>query len=72
MDVIKSAPPGLATMRTLFTGNKKRNKELMVLRVRPAQTRFPANSLYTPVENTPLHSIPRVCHARGAKVVVTD
>ncbi len=28
----------------------------MVLRVKPTPTRFPINSLYTPEENTPLHT----------------
>ncbi len=28
----------------------------MVLRVKPTPTRFPTNSLYTPMVNTPLHS----------------
>ncbi len=34
----------------------------MVLRVKPTPTRFPTNSLYTPMDKTPLHSIPSVCH----------
>ncbi len=34
----------------------------MVLRVKPTPTRFPTNSLYTLVENTPMHSISSVCH----------
>ncbi len=29
----------------------------MVLRVKPTPTRLPTNSLYTPVDNTPLHFI---------------
>ncbi len=33
----------------------------MVLRVKPTPIRFPANSLYTPLGNTALHSIPSVC-----------
>ncbi len=33
----------------------------MVLRVKPTPTRFPTNSLYTPMENTPLHSISSEC-----------
>ncbi len=39
----------------------------MVLRVRPTPTRFPTNSLSTPMDNTPLHLISRGCHqwARG-------
>ncbi len=28
-------------------------------------TRFPTNSLYTPMNNTPLHSIPSVCRPWG-------
>ncbi len=34
----------------------------MVLRVKLKQTRFPTNSLYTPMDYTPLHSISSVCH----------
>ncbi len=30
----------------------------MVLRVKPTLTRFPTINLHTPVDNTPLHSIP--------------
>ncbi len=37
----------------------------MVLRVRPTPTRFPTNSLYTPMDNTPLHSRSSVCHPWG-------
>ncbi len=33
-----------------------------VLRVKPTPTRFPTNSLYTPMDNTPLHSISSMCH----------
>ncbi len=32
----------------------------MVLRVKPPLTRFPTNSFYTPMDNTPLHSISSV------------
>ncbi len=32
----------------------------MVLRVKPTPTRFPTNSLYTPMDNTPLHCVPPV------------
>ncbi len=39
----------------------------MVLRVKPTPTRFPTNSLYTPMDNTPLHSIPSVCHPWGVQ-----
>ncbi len=41
---------------TPLNGNKERSKCLMVLRVKPTPTRFPTNSLYTPMDNTPLHS----------------
>ncbi len=37
----------------------------MVLRVKPTPTWFPTNSLYTPMDNTPLHSISSVCHPWG-------
>ncbi len=37
----------------------------MVLRVKPTLTRFPTNSLYTPMDNTSLHSISSVCHPWG-------
>ncbi len=43
----------------------------MVLRVRPTPTRFPTNSLYTPVDNTPLHSISSVCHPLGEAAAVS-
>ncbi len=49
-----------------LTGNKERSNGLMVLRVKPTPTRFPTNSLYTPMENTPLHSILSVCQ-RGVR-----
>ncbi len=37
----------------------------MVLRVRPTPTQFPTNSLYTPMDNTLLHSISSVCYPWG-------
>ncbi len=42
----------------------------MVLRVKPTPTRFPTNSLYTPMDSTPLHSISSVCHPWGMLFVV--
>ncbi len=36
-----------------------------VLQVMPTPTRFPTNSLYTPMDNTSLHSIPSVRHPWG-------
>ncbi len=43
----------------------------MVLRVKPTPTRFPTNSLYNTMDNTPLHFIPSVCHLRGTSVVAS-
>ncbi len=34
----------------------------MILRGKATPTRFPTNSAYTPMDNTPLHSISSVCH----------
>ncbi len=47
-----------------LTGNKEGSKELMVLRVKPTLTRLPTNSLYAPMNSTPLHSISSVYDAR--------
>ncbi len=47
------------------TENKEESKCLMVLRVKPIPTRFPTNSLYNPMDNTPLNSFPSVCHPWG-------
>ncbi len=66
MDVPGSRHSGLTTMRKLLlatlTGIKERSKCLTVLRVKPTPTRFLTNSRYTPMDNTPLHSISSVCH----------
>ncbi len=43
----------------------------MVLRIMPTSTRFPTNSLYTPLDNTPLHSMSCVCHLWGQVVTVS-
>ncbi len=51
---------GLTAMRTL----------LNCFRVKPTTTRFPTNSLYAPMDNTPLHPIPSVCHPWGCKAVL--
>ncbi len=40
----------------------------MILRVKPTPARFPTNSLYTPVDNTLLHSISSVCYPWGVIV----
>ncbi len=45
-------------------------KSPMVLRVKPTSTRFPTNSLYTPMDNTPMHSITSVCHPWGFSICV--
>ncbi len=42
----------------------------MVIRVKPTPTRFPTNSLYIPMDNTPMHSISSVCHPWGKKVLL--
>ncbi len=51
-------------MRALFncplTGNKEWSKGLTVLRANPTPTRFSANSVFIPMGNTPLGSIPSV------------
>ncbi len=41
----------------------------MVLSVTPTPTRSTTNSLYTPMDSTPLHSISSVCHPWGVSVV---
>ncbi len=41
----------------------------MVLQVKPTPTRFPTNSLCTPMDNTTLHSISSVCHPWGHKLL---
>ncbi len=45
-----------------LNGNKEGSKCLMVLRVKHTPARLPTNSLCTSMDNTPLHSISRVCH----------
>ncbi len=50
--------------------NKEESKGLKVLRVKPTPAQFPTNNLYTPMGNTPLHSISSVCHPWGDNVVV--
>ncbi len=48
-----------------LTGNKEGSKSLTVLQVKPTPTRFLPNSLYTPMDNTPLRSVSSVCHPWG-------
>ncbi len=65
MDVARS----LSCQRYLLaplTGNKEGNKSLVVLRVKSTPTWFPINGLYTPMDNTPMHSISNVCHPWGS------
>ncbi len=50
-----------------LTGN--REGSLMELRVKPTPTRFPTNSLYTSMSNTPLHSMSSVCHPWGSMLL---
>ncbi len=75
MDVARSAPQGAhyhedAFLLASLTGNKDGSKCLMVIRVKPTPTRFPTNSLYTPMDNTPLHSISSVCRTWGWPTVI--
>ncbi len=48
---------GVAHGRYL-TGNKEGSIGLIVLRVKPTPTRLQTNSLFTPMDSTPLRSIP--------------
>ncbi len=59
MGAARPAPQGL-TIYLLSKRNYKGGLGFMVLRVRPAPNRFTITILYTPLDNTPLHSIPRV------------
>ncbi len=42
----------------------------MVLRVKPTPPGLPTNILYTPMDNTPLHSISSVCHPWGSLLLL--
>ncbi len=44
----------------------------MVLRVKPTPTRFLTNILYTPMDNSPLHSISSVYHLWGMSLLLLD
>ncbi len=66
MDTAWSAPQGRYLLAPL-TGKKEGSKNLTVLRVKPTPTRFPTRSVYTPMDNTPLHSISSVSHPWGMK-----
>ncbi len=44
----------------------------MVLRISHTRTQFPTNSLFTPMDNTPLHSTYQVCATRGASTCRWD
>ncbi len=64
MDVARSAPQGAhyhADVIYLLSklGKKEGSRSLMVLRVKPTPTRFPTNSIYTPMDSTPSH-LPRL------------
>ncbi len=65
-DVVRSAPRGVHYHADVIyllhlTGNKEGSMGLMLLRVRPASTRLPTHTLYTPVDSTP----PAVCDTYG-------
>ncbi len=45
-----------------LAGVKEGSKSFMILRVKPKRIRFPANSLYIPLDKTTMHSISSVCH----------
>ncbi len=64
------SPPCGRYLLAPLNGNKEGSKCLLVLRVKPTPTGFPTNSLYTPMDNTPLHSISTVCHPWGKKVLL--
>ncbi len=61
-DVIGSLAP--------LTGNEEESKCLTVLRVKLTTTRFPTNSLNTPMDYTSLHSMPNVCRPRADNAAV--
>ncbi len=67
MGLAQSAPQGTHyradVIYLLLTGNTKGSRGLMVLRVKPTPTQFPTNSLYTPMDNTLLHSLSSVGHS---------
>ncbi len=65
-----SLPRGRYVLAPL-AGTKEGSSCLMVLRVKPTPTRFPATSLSTPMDNTPLHSVSSVFHPRGVAVQET-
>ncbi len=55
-----------------LTGNKKGSRGLMVLRVKLTPIRFPTNSPYTLMDDTPLHSIPSVGRPWNYSIVGYD
>ncbi len=60
MDVVRSAPQGAHYHADViyllpYLGIKKGASALLVLRFKPTPTRFPTNSLNTPMDNTFLH-----------------
>ncbi len=61
MDVARSESQGrAATMRTLFTWQLEIDLLLMAFGVSPTPTRFPTNILYTPMDCTAGHFLPRM------------
>ncbi len=57
MDVARSTQCGCYLLAPLIR-NDERSMGYMVLRVRPTETHFPTNVLYTPVDSTRLYSLP--------------
>ncbi len=71
MNIAGSAPHGThyhadAIYLLPYRRKKEGNKGLMVLRVKPAPTRFTTNRLYTPMDSIPLHSLLNVCCPWGS------
>ncbi len=73
VNAFSSSTKPVRYLLAVLTGNKEGSMGLVVLRVRPTPTRFPINSLYTPMDSIPLFSIPSVwrflspfgCHCRS-------
>ncbi len=59
-------PCGCNVLASL-SGNKEGSKDLMVPRVKPALPQFVINNLFTPMDSTPLRSIPSVCRLWGPR-----
>ncbi len=67
MVVARSAPRGAHYYADVIyllplLGIKKGARALWYSELGPTPARFPTNSLYTPMDNTTVYSIPRLCH----------